>query len=550
MPSYSLQEAKALDKFYTKPESARFTIDVAKVALMAMGHRLSERCVLEPSAGGGVFLTVLAADGHTDVLAYDVAPEHPEIIKADFLSDVGGGVEATREDVITIGNPPFGKGGRLAVDFLNKALRVSSVVVMILPLTFRKWATQRRVNDDAVLIGDFDLPEDSFTLMGKEYKVRCCVQVWTTEPRAIAFMTDLRKREPLPIKHPDFDCWQYNATEDAKKYFLYDWDFGVLRQGHGDYAAFLKKGDRICDRKQWIFFKARSPEILERLRSMDFAELSRTNTSTPGFGKTEVIAKYCEMFEADTSRGALISIENVLKVQDALVSVCGEDFKGRGGDAFDSAACGMMVQRTGFDLITPETFSNDYKEYKRISLRALNAGRGRGVYDFSAYRGCALSSGVERKDLLIISQPNGSQNFPDALIIVDHVGIPVEFKSGKQDKIVWNSGLPRPDGVYVFNLYGATESATTMFMGDEVITEAEYEALANARRRLEEVAAECNVALAEAGSHLSLYPRPMHNSNMRYAGHPDREMRARRVMDHIARMAFQRRRQEPGAQEG
>lgn len=149
-----------------------------------------------------------------------------------------------------------------------------------------------------------------------------------------------------------------------------------------------------------------------------------------------------------------------------------------------------------------------------------------------------MVSRVSMKDFLIISQPNGSQNFPDVLIIADHVGIPIEFKSGKQDKIVWNSGLPRPDGVYVFHKYGGKNQATTCLMGDEMIDHEDYVLLTAARRQMERVAAACNERLTRNGSHFSLYPRPMHNSNMRYIGHPSRDERERRVMDHILRLAF------------
>ena len=54
-----------------------------------------------------------------------------------------------------------------------------------------------------------------------------------------------------------------------------------------------------------------------------------------------------------------------------------------------------------------------------------------------------------------IAQPYGSQNYPDFLILDGErvVSIEVKFSKGKQGKPVWNSGLPRPNGIYIFGAY-------------------------------------------------------------------------------------------------
>ncbi|NCU29434.1 hypothetical protein EOM60_02380 [Candidatus Saccharibacteria bacterium] len=48
-------------------------------------------------------------------------------------------------------------------------------------------------------------------------------------------------------------------------------------------------------RTQWIFFRASNNNILHNLMKLDFNKLSHKNTSTPGFGKADVVQAYEEM---------------------------------------------------------------------------------------------------------------------------------------------------------------------------------------------------------------------------------------------------------------
>lgn len=277
---------KDLDKYYTKPEIVRqcFSLFQPYVEPTAL--------YIEPSAGSGAFLDVVS---ETNVIfGYDLVPEHPDIIQQDYLTASYEDLvpEGNYSDVVCIGNPPFGKKSKLAIDFLNQSLNYFGVVGFILPVQFRKWSAQKHIDTSAKLVLDETLPEDSFLLDGKNYNVRCCFQIWTTKHPDLI---DLRMDGKPAITHDDFDMWQFNRTTEAEKYFDYDWDFAVVRQGFYDYSfkAFTKDE---CDRKrQWIFFKAKSPEALSKLMSMDFKALSEKNTGTPGFGKADVVSEYIKL---------------------------------------------------------------------------------------------------------------------------------------------------------------------------------------------------------------------------------------------------------------
>lgn len=273
--------AKELDKYYTRPEIARQCADIF------YGKISPSSLLVEPSAGAGSFLL-----GDREIIGLDLRPESPNVIQHDFLADdLGKHVDLTR-DIAFLGNPPFGRKGDLAVEFINKALIIGSAVGFILPIQFRKWSAQKRILAPAKLIVDQDLPEDSFTFVGQPYRLRCSFQIWTNNSPD----PDLRIRTRPITAHRHFEMWQFNRTKEAEKFFHYDWDFAVPRQGYNDYS-FKAFEESHCDRKkQWIFFKAGSPVVRDRLLKLDFEQLSLLNSGIPGFGKADVVSAYTALY--------------------------------------------------------------------------------------------------------------------------------------------------------------------------------------------------------------------------------------------------------------
>jgi hypothetical protein len=66
--------------------------------------------------------------------------------------------------------------------------------------------------------------------------------------------------------------------------------------------------------------------------------------------------------------------------------------------------------------------------------------------------------------MFYIKQPFGSQKQPDFIICVDGFILWIECKSGKNN-IVWNTGFPKKDILYVFS--NKTKNCTTLFLGQE-----------------------------------------------------------------------------------
>lgn len=275
-----------LDQFYTQNEIAKYCSDIIK-----RFFDIDKYKVLEPSAGCGAFL-----DYFDNWYACDIDPKRDDIERKNFLvDDISDNLIGN--SIITIGNPPFGKKSKLAIAFINKAFEYSNIVGFILPIQFLKYSAQKQVRPDAKLIYSENLPEDSFIFKGKNYSVRCCFQIWVINDNNYP---NLRITTPPTTKHKDFEMWQYNNTIQASKYFdknEYKWDFAVPRQGYKDYSIREINPDNMDRRTQWIFFKANNEETLNKLLNIDFDKLSKNNTSTPGFGKADVINEYVSLYE-------------------------------------------------------------------------------------------------------------------------------------------------------------------------------------------------------------------------------------------------------------
>lgn len=298
-----VSSAKQLDQFFTQDGVATDSLDVILKILKQLDYTPADNLFIEPSAGEGAFIRAFKKSD-LDYLAYDIDVKQPYVAKLDFLQQGIPNSLPDKDKVIVIGNPPFGKRARLAIDFINKSFEYSDTVAFILPLQFDKYSAQKRINPFANLVYNQRLNDNSFVYEGKEYAVRCCLQVWTKRDS----LPDKRLRQPPQINHRDFEMWQYNNTREAEKFFdkdRYKWDFAVPRQGYKDYSIKETDPDNMDRRTQWIFFRASNNNILHNLMKLDFNKLSHKNTSTPGFGKADVVQAYEEMFHrgsiSDTS---------------------------------------------------------------------------------------------------------------------------------------------------------------------------------------------------------------------------------------------------------
>ena len=288
-----INSIKEKGQFYTKNKIASNCIDYLYKHLE---NFLTEDILfLEPSAGYGCFYDELKKR-NKKIKGYDIEPKHKKIKKMDFLSfEIFEEMKKfKKKKIVIIGNPPFGKKSKMAIDFFNKASLFSDLICFILPNQFKKYSTHSKLNKNFKLIKEIDLEKNSFyTELKKDYDINCVFQIWT---KLKTNFKNLRIKKKPKITHKDFKMFQYNNTKQALKIFDNDFDFGIFSQGYGNYKTLIFDKNKMNKKKQWLLFKAKNKKILERLKKMDFEKLSKMNTTIPGFRKGDVVKEYEKKF--------------------------------------------------------------------------------------------------------------------------------------------------------------------------------------------------------------------------------------------------------------
>jgi predicted RNA methylase len=161
-----------LDKYYTKPQV------VCECMQMIKNHiSINYECdlIIEPSAGNGSFVDEITKTCKT-VKFYDIEPEHPDVIKQDYLTLCFD--HQTYDKIHVIGNPPFGRQSALAIKFIKKSTSFCNTISFILPKSFKKDSLQKHFPLNYHLVLQYDIPNDSFIVNGKEHDVPCIFQIW------------------------------------------------------------------------------------------------------------------------------------------------------------------------------------------------------------------------------------------------------------------------------------------------------------------------------------------------------------------------------------
>lgn len=159
-----------LDQFYTNPKVARDCYTFLKKHVKQQGKKYY---YVEPSAGDGAFYNCMPPTRRAGI---DLEPKCIGVVKQDFFDYVF----PCEEEILTLGNPPFGKNASLAVKFFNRAASFSQVksIAFIVPKTFKKVSIQNKLNLNFHLVKEMELDDESFLKDGQPYRVPCCFQIW------------------------------------------------------------------------------------------------------------------------------------------------------------------------------------------------------------------------------------------------------------------------------------------------------------------------------------------------------------------------------------
>ena len=264
LTSLLTQKDRQMDCFYTHPEIAYQCLEF----LFQKTDQKSFSHWVEPSAGNGSFFNQMP-EPKTGI---DLVPNKKfGILKADFLA-WNPKIECKR--IVTVGNPPFGKNSSLAVKFFNHASSFSNCIAMILPKTFRKDSIVNRLNRNFHLIGEMDIPENSFIFQNSSYNVPCVFQVWIKKRK-------LRELVVRPKFHTDF---LFSEPVNA--------DFAIQRVGGN--AGRVKNRLSCISPNSHYFIK--SIELVETVtnifKDIEWSTVKYNTAGNPSISKTDVVSLY------------------------------------------------------------------------------------------------------------------------------------------------------------------------------------------------------------------------------------------------------------------
>ena len=190
-----------LEQYYTDDDTAqKFVDDIDSIYDMS-----SYDVVLEPSAGAGHILGKLPAENR---IGLDLDPKHAEVKKQDFFKYYPNGWDLiNRPKIITIGNPPFGRNSKTAVDFFNHAAQFSDTICFIIPITWLKYSVHKKIDRGFGLFYSKVLDPRCFELNGKkvEQEIRCVAQCWS---KVNPGKENLRIYQRPKIYHEDFSVME------------------------------------------------------------------------------------------------------------------------------------------------------------------------------------------------------------------------------------------------------------------------------------------------------------------------------------------------------
>jgi hypothetical protein len=267
------------EKYFTTPSLARECMDF-------LGHVLgpkfsSHTLFIEPSVGEGAFFDLLPTDRRIGI---DIEPSTPNTTTADFLT---WEPPATTGSIAVIGNPPFGRYGTTAMQFINHAASFADTIAFILPRSFNKWTFQNRMPEHFHLLNSFDC--QGFYRDGKPYAVKTVFQVWEKRPEV---------REPInpPASHPHFEMKHAHlsrVTEERLNDLRTNYEFVIPQVGRHfkpKDAAAVTKGS------QW-FIRPLTDGVRDRFESLDFGFLDGMNTAHTSLSKRDIVAAYTTRLE-------------------------------------------------------------------------------------------------------------------------------------------------------------------------------------------------------------------------------------------------------------
>lgn len=284
---YSKYTYKEKDQFFTPENTAKYCYNKFIEIINQKGESEDIYKYIEPSAGSGNFLKLLPKNRR---IGLDIESLLDEIEVQDFLE-----WKPNEEcKFVTIGNPPFGLRGNLALRFINHASEFSDYVCFILPQLFEsdgKGVPRKRVKNLNLLHSEkintlFISPDN------KEIKVECIYQIWSK------FHTNIN----YAIKTSDDSSIKVYSLSDGgtpsttrNKNMLYICDIYLSSTCFGkDNMIYYNSFDELPRKKGYgIVFIKNKDESLEKFKNIDWSSIAfKSTNSAYNIRKSQIIEAF------------------------------------------------------------------------------------------------------------------------------------------------------------------------------------------------------------------------------------------------------------------
>ena len=254
-------QLKKLDKYYTKKSVVLTCLE--NVSL------LEYDCVIEPSAGAGAFYHEIH---HDNKVGLDIVPEGKGIQKGNWLEYA---VSKKYNDVLVIGNPPFGQYHKLSKQFIQHALQFSNVktIAFILPSVYKKHTRQNIIPKTWRIKNIIDLPRYSFTIGEKDFHIASSF-----------FIIDKSKGKDM--RTPNIS--HITDTNDFAFGTRNDYDIFVF----GASPRRIVSNPNSRNRGYFLKSKIETKKLIKKVREVDWKGNSCANGGVYWLNKTEFIEQY------------------------------------------------------------------------------------------------------------------------------------------------------------------------------------------------------------------------------------------------------------------
>lgn len=286
------------EQFFTNLETAKRLCEIVKS--QAWFNRRDITRVIEPSAGDGAFLDFIDVD-----LAYDIEPKHPDVVKQDFLNDPTLILKPMEfGKCLTIGNPPFGRMGKLAKEFIRKSEKHSDYIAFILPASFAKKSVIRQLPKSLHLIHQTDLLDETYRFERDGKVVKTVFQIW--EKRNVERVDPPRATEHkdftfITAKHPAGTSQETVKKEPAP--MPSNFDICICTHGSAVGTVYAenfvdKKGQPLSTRThRFIKSNIGVKRLHDRLVQLDYRGIAKYTTGATCVATSEIVDLYTEKFE-------------------------------------------------------------------------------------------------------------------------------------------------------------------------------------------------------------------------------------------------------------